>query len=111
MANQSDTFTLQAPLEDVWNACEGAVLAMGWKTASKVGNIQMVCKEAMGAYLLYTMPATIEVRLSRVSPTMTQVDLKGSNFGIGPITNNHVKGHMSNMRRQIENLSAPVLQR
>ena len=106
MASQSDTFTVQASLESVWKACEEAVGALGCKVVSKVDNSVLVCKEAMGAYLVYAMPVEVEIRLSRVTPVATQISLKGSNFGVGPIAGNHIKGHLSNLRMRIETLSS-----
>ena len=106
MANVSDSFTVQAPLETVWQACEGAVVAIGWTVASKSSNIHLVCKEPMGTYLLYAMPVAIEINLTRVSPQATQINLKGSNFGLGPIAANHIKGHMNTIRGRIASLAA-----
>jgi hypothetical protein len=79
-----------------WAACQAAVKAGGWKV-SEDANWRLVCTESWSPQLLMTSnPARIEIALYS-APQGCLVKVRASNFGVGPIASNHLRGQVERL--------------
>jgi hypothetical protein len=79
-----------------WAACQAAIKASGWKV-SEDSNWRVVCTESWSPLLLMTSnPAKIEIALYSAQHG-SLVKVRGSNFGVGPMASNHVRGQVERL--------------
>ena len=92
--------TIAYPIDTVVMACQEAVAQLGWRVI-KQSPYNITCKENSPQITSFTWPAQIEVSWSGTGGK-TNLSLKGSIFGMGPIQSNHLKGQMGNLQNRID---------
>jgi hypothetical protein len=82
-------------------ACRAAVAELRWKVEDQ-SDRRLVCKELQAAMLASTTwSAKAEINLREIADG-TLVAVKVSNFGLGPIQSNHVKGQAGAFCNQLQ---------
>jgi len=103
MSKHNDEFFVNFTPNFVMDACCEAIANLGWRIMEK-NDTKIVCKEVSNVSavaILVTYPVNIDISISS-SKIGTQIVLKGSNFGFGPVQSGHVKGQVGNIRNRIE---------
>jgi hypothetical protein len=90
---------LSVGLDEALAACRAAVAEMKWKVESQ-SNTRFVCKEEVFDELL-NKPGKLEIDL-RENAEGTLLAVKVSNWGIGPILTNKVKGQAGQFCNQLQ---------
>ncbi len=103
MSKHNDEFVAKFQPNIVMDACREVIAALGWRIMD-TSDVRIVCKESAnvtGAGVIAAYPVNIEISLSPTDAG-TQISIKGSNFGFGPVQSGHVKGQVGNIRNRIE---------
>lgn len=100
MSKYSDEFVIEFAAELVMAACCEVAANLGWRVMEQ-SDLRLVCKEVASQVSSFTSPAKIEIMCVPSTNSSTQVSLKCSNFGYGPIQSGHVKGQVGNIRNRI----------
>ncbi|MFA6001675.1 MAG: hypothetical protein WC828_06120 [Thermoleophilia bacterium] len=103
MARYGESFSLNLSVPIVTNACHEAFREIGWP--AKQSTTGFVFKEPfklkLSQLLILKYPATVRVDLAAESQNSTLVNLRGSNFGFGPVQSNHVRKQVDDIREAI----------
>ena len=108
MSSHRDAQTFDCDLETAVQACRFAFNEMQMLVKRDAGqSFQANEKVRFG----FANPAKLEVNLS-ITGAKTTVELKSSNFGLGPVQGGHVRGvaetFLSNVKLQLAKIQAPA---
>ena len=96
MASHETEISIYLAPSYAWAACQAAVKAGGWKVGEDA-NWRLVSTEPWSPQLFMTShPAKIEIALYSAQQGCL-VKVRGSNFGVGPIASNHVRGQVERL--------------
>ena len=101
MSSYRGALTLSLSLAASLSTCEAAANGPGWRV-TRQGAQSLTCTEATTNALGFTSPVQVEIVLRGQPDGTTLIELKASNFGLGPIQSNHVKKQTQALRQAIE---------
>jgi hypothetical protein len=99
MSKRQENFIIPLASTEAVSACRSAVESCGWFVTSQNEN-GLTCQEPT-APLSFTSPVTIEIRLITQASDGTEVNLAGTNFGLGPIQSKHVSSQVEKLHNAI----------
>jgi hypothetical protein len=100
MSSHHEELTLNLPLAASRAACQAAASGPGWRLTRQEESL-LACMEIAQPGLSFTNPAQVEIGLASAGDGATHVDLRGSNFGFGPIQSSHVRQQVQALLQQI----------
>jgi hypothetical protein len=107
MSKYSESFAVAASVDQLAQQVPQLAAGAGWRVANQVagpGTAQIFVKQPF-KLLSFTWPVTVEVRATGDGQG-SNVELRGSNFGFGPIQTAKVRTEVQGLRAAIESGAA-----